>query len=208
VRIVGRVWKHSNTTALTTPRRDNTFPGNTLAADGSFWHAQTRSAPTCRGTLRDARSAFPPSVAASIPRHGLACFLTAPGTAWFTSGKFDLTPTLQLFARRSFYKERDQVGHPADADLGTSFIHSALNKPLANQFSVQRLCGPAGRFPDTGNHYAIRIRRSASRRRVLFIPRRMSKITGGATPDLLVRWRAALIGNRDLNRHVEGDARW
>ena len=185
-----------NENALNDTTSGNTFPGNIAAADGSFG-TRNPSAPTCPGPYATLDPLFPPTRCRFDPSPMVSLFPDSTRYGVFTSGKFDLTPTLQLFAEGSFYKnETNVVIQPTP--ISDQFT-IPLNNPLANQFPYNAFVG-GGQVPGypgttTPIPYSTILLTSASP----FYPTAyVQGITGGATPDLLVRWRAALIGNRDL----------
>ena len=101
---------------------------------------------------------------------------------------------MQLFAEASFYKN-EQNTRIQPTPISDQFT-IPLNNPLANQFPYNAFVGgeqlPPGQV--SGIPYSTIILTSASP----FYPTAfVQQQTGGATPDLLIRWRASAVGDRD-----------
>jgi iron complex outermembrane receptor protein len=183
-----------NENALNDTTSGNTFPGNIAAADGSFG-SRNPSAPTCPGPYSQLDPLFPPDRCRFDPSPMVSLFPDATRYGVFTSGKFDITPTMQLFGEASYYRnETNVVIQPTP--ISDQFT-IPLNNPLANQFPYNAFVGGLP-VPGGGTSpipYSTILLTSASP----FYPTAyVQGLTGGATPDLLVRWRANLTGNRDL----------
>jgi iron complex outermembrane receptor protein len=184
-----------NENALNDTTSGNTFPANITAVDGSFG-SRNPSAPGCPGpyAINDPLFAttdfcrFDPSPMVSL-------FPDAERWGVFTSGKFDITPTMQLFGEASYYTRETHVKIQPTPISDQFTIPN--NNPLANQFPYNAFVGGGPLPPGTTSPipYSTILLTSASP----FYPTAyVQGITGGATPDLLVRWRASLIGDRDL----------
>jgi iron complex outermembrane receptor protein len=177
----------------------NTFPANFAPVDGSFG-TRNPGFPTCPGPYAQRSAVFdlvgyqgcrfdPSPLVSLLPdtkRYGV-----------FSNFKFDITPEMQFFAEGSFYRnEQNVVIQPTPiSDIFTI----PLNNPLANQFPYNAFVGGAllPGYPGVTSpipYSTILLTPSSP-----FYPTALVVAnTGGATPDLLVRWRAALTGNRDL----------
>lgn len=161
----------------------NTFPANITAADGSFGSVNP-TAPTCPGPY----SSFIPF------RSTVAC-------------RFDPAPLVQLIPqaeRASIYGAANlRLNNDLEAYLQASFNRNKQNNviqpvPLSDQFNIplnNPLAGQAPYNTFTPFPASTILLTSASP----FYPTAFVQgITGGATPDLLVRYRAAANGNRDI----------
>jgi iron complex outermembrane receptor protein len=184
-----------NENALNDTTSGNTFPANIAAADGSFG-SHNPSAPGCPGpyALNDPLFGstnfcrFEPSPMVSL-------FPDSTKYGVFMSGKYDIQPTMQLFGEASYYRnETNVVIQPTP--ISDQFT-IPLNNPLANQFPYNAFVG-GGQLPP-GQTSPIPYSTILLTPTSPFYPTSyVQGVTGGATPDLLVRWRAAAIGNRDL----------
>jgi iron complex outermembrane receptor protein len=186
-----------NENALNDTTSGNTFPGNIAAADGSFGSRNPSfgTATPCPGPYSTVDPLFPPNRCRFDPSPMVSLFPDSTRYGVFTSGKFDIRPTLQLFAEASFYKnETNVVIQPTP--ISDQFT-IPRNNPLANQFPYNAFVGgqqlPPGQTSPIP--YSTILLTPASP----FYPTAyVQGLTGGPTPNLLIRWRAALIGNRDL----------
>jgi iron complex outermembrane receptor protein len=161
----------------------NTFPGNIAAADGSFG-SRNSSAPTCPGPYATF-DPFRSSVSCRFDPAPLVQLVPASErTSLYGSANFALTPEINAFLELS-YNRNKQNNIIQPVPLSDQFS-IPLNNPLANlapynTFTVfpasTILLTPASPFYPTAY---------------------VQGITGGATPDLLVRYRAAVNGNRDI----------
>jgi iron complex outermembrane receptor protein len=184
-----------NETALNDTTSGNTFPANIAAADGSFG-TRNPSAPTCPGPYAVNDPLFPPTRCRFDPSPLVSLFPDSTKYGAFSSFKFDLNPNLQLFAEASFYRnETNVVIQPTP--ISDQFT-IPLNNPLANQFPYNAFVGGAQLPPGQTSPipYSTILLTSTSP----FYPTAyVQGIPGSSgTPDLLIRWRASLIGNRDL----------
>jgi iron complex outermembrane receptor protein len=186
-----------NENALNDTTSGNTYPANIAAADGSFG-TRNPAAPGCPPPYSNLDDFFFPATRCRFdPSPLVSLFPDSTRYGVFSSFKFDLTPTMQLFAEGSFYKnETNVVIQPTP--ISDQFT-IPLNNPLANQFPYNAFVG-GGLVPGYPGitspiPYSTILLTSASP----FYPTAyVQGITGGATPDLLVRWRANTAGNRDL----------
>lgn len=180
----------------------NTSPANIAPVDGSFG-TRNPSFPDCplpyaiRSPVFDLLGAlgcrFDPSplvtLTPDVERVGL-----------FTAGRLALNRGLELFGEASFAQNRtDVVIQPTP--ISDQFT-MPLNNPLANQFPYNAFVGGAQLAPGqtSGIPYStILLTPSSPYYPTAFVQQQ----TGGATPDLLVRWRAGDIGNRSMTDKSE-----
>ena len=165
----------------------NTFPANIAAVDGSF--AGNPTAPTCPGPY----SSFIPFRSTASCRFDPSPLVSLlPDTeraSVYASASFAIAPDLEAYVQASFNRNKqNNVIQPVP--LSDQF-NIPLNNPLASQApyntftafpSSTILLTPASPFYPTAY---------------------VQSQTGGATPDLLVRYRAALSGNRDITDTAE-----
>jgi iron complex outermembrane recepter protein len=158
----------------------NTFPANIAAADGSFG---TRNPSRPTGCLAPYSTVDPLRSATTACRFDPAPLVTlVPATdrvSLFGAGRLMVNNNLELFA---------------EASVNRNKIRTVIQPvPLSDQFAL----------PDNNplfnvapyNGLATVLLKSTS----AFYPTAyVTGITGGATPDLLVRYRAVTAGNRDL----------
>jgi iron complex outermembrane receptor protein len=168
----------------------NTFPANITAADGTLGSLNP-SFPTCpgpyaiRSPLLGATSCrFDPSpmvtLVPEVERAGI-----------FASGRFRVTADVEAYGEASFARNeaRTRIQPTPISDQFTI----PLNNPLANSFPYNAFTG--GERTVGGLPYSTILLSPSSP----FYPTAfVQSQTGGATPDLLVRWRSSALGNRDL----------
>jgi iron complex outermembrane receptor protein len=174
----------------------NTFPANFVAADGSFG-TRNPSFPTCPGPYATRSPLFdligsrgcrfdPSPLVSLIP--------DAERVGIFTSAKFEVSPRLQLFGEASFSRNEQNV-RIQPTPISDQFT-IPLNNPLANQFPYNAFVGgerlPPGQTSPIP-YSTILLTTANPNYPTAFV----QSLTGGATPDLLVRWRAAALGDRD-----------
>jgi iron complex outermembrane receptor protein len=159
----------------------NTFPANIVAADGSFG-TRNPSFPTCPGPyairspvfdlIGSQGCRFDPS-----PLVGLL-----PETekmSIFAAGKFRITQDAEAYAEFSFARNEQ-----------TTKIQPT---PISDQFALPPNNALFNVAPYNG-FSTIVLKPSSPHYPTAFVQQQ----TGGATPDLLVRWRAAALGDRSL----------
>ena len=173
----------------------NTFPANFVAADGSFG-TRNPSFPACPLPYATVSPLFsPPSQGCRFDPSPLVSLLPdIERFGIFTSGAFDLTPNVQLFGELSYSKnEARTVIQPTP--ISDQFT-MPLNNPLANMFPYNAFVGGVDIRPGvSGIPYSTILLSPTSP----FYPTAfVVSQTGGATPDLLIRWRSGDIGNRDF----------
>jgi iron complex outermembrane receptor protein len=173
----------------------NTFPANVVAVDGSA--GGNPSYPGCPRPYATVSPLFEQLGVQTCrfdPSPILSLFPEAERYGIFGSGRFDLTPNVQLFAEASFYRN-EQNTRIQPTPISDQFT-IPLNNPLAGQFPYSFFVGGAPLPPGevSGIPYSTIVLTSASP----FYPTEfIQQQTGGATPDLLVRWRASAVGDRD-----------
>ncbi|HVG05115.1 MAG TPA: TonB-dependent receptor [Burkholderiaceae bacterium] len=174
----------------------NTFPANFVPVDGSFG-SRNPSFPACPGPYAIRSPLFDQIGSQGCrfdPSPILALFPEAERYGIFTSGRFDLTPNVQLFAEASFYRN-EQNTRIQPTPISDQFT-IPLNNPLAGQYPYSSFVGGAPLPPGevSGIPYSTIVLTSASP----FYPTAfVQQQTGGATPDLLIRWRSSALGDRD-----------
>jgi iron complex outermembrane receptor protein len=161
----------------------NTFPANIAAADGSFG-SRNPTAPACPGPYAEFNSFRSTRACRFDPAPLVQLIPDAERTSLFAAGRIALTPNIEGYLEASYNRNKqnniiqpvpisDQFGIP-------------LNNPLANQAPYNQF-GP-------GPVSAIVLTSSSPYYPTAYV----QSITGGATPDLLVRYRAAVNGNRNI----------
>jgi iron complex outermembrane recepter protein len=162
----------------------NTFPANVAAVDGSFGTVNP-SNPTCPGPYATNKSPFLSLNGCRFDPSPLVQLVPAAERASvFVSGALALSNDVELYAEAS-YNRNKQNNIIQPVPLSDQF-NIPLNHPLAN-------VAPYNQF--TALPSSTIILKSTSP----FYPTALvTGITGGATPDLFVRYRSAVTGNRDI----------
>ncbi|MEO8805520.1 MAG: TonB-dependent receptor [Burkholderiaceae bacterium] len=167
----------------------NTFPANIAAADGSFGSANPTAANGCLAPYSFLDPLFPADRCRFDPSPILALLPETERGNLFAAARFAIGDNFEGFAEASYSRSKirtviqpvplsDQFGLPN-------------NNPLFNQ-------APYNQYTAFGSTTIVLQPSSA------FYPTAyVQGITGGATPDLLVRYRAAVNGNRDLTDIAE-----
>lgn len=177
----------------------NTFPANIFLMPSDFnppfGATRNPTAPACPGPYATLDPFFPPNRCRFDPSPLVTLIPATERYGVFTSARFELTPSAQLFAEASYYRnEQNVVIQPTP--ISDQFT-MPFNNPLANQFPYNGFVG-GDRLPPGQTSpipYSTILLTPASP----FYPTAyIQSITGGSTPDVLVRWRAAEVGNRDL----------
>lgn len=162
----------------------NTFPANVAAADGSFGTINP-SNPTCPGPYATNKSPFLSLNGCRFDPSSLVQLMPAAERAsLFVSGTLAVSNDVELYAEASYNRNKqNNVIQPVP--LSDQF-NIPLNHPLAN-------VAPYNQFTALPSSTIILSSSSP------FYPTALvTGVTGGATPDLLVRYRAAVNGNRDI----------
>ena len=158
----------------------NTFPANIAAADGSFG-TKNPSRPT--GCLAPYSTAADPFLSPNGCRFDPSPMVTlvpaSDRVSLFASGHWLLNNSMEAYAEASFNQNK---------------IHTVIQPvPLSDQFALPSN-NPLYNVSPYNGLATILLQPSSA-----FYPTAyVTGITGGATPDLLVRYRAVLSGNRDL----------
>jgi iron complex outermembrane recepter protein len=158
----------------------NTFPANIAAADGSFG---TRNPSRPTGCLAPYSTVDPLLSTNTACRFDPAPLVTlvprSDRVSLFGSGRLMINNNLELFAEASYNRNK---------------IRTVIQPvPLSDQFALPDN-NPLFSDPAYNGLATITLKPSSA-----FYPTAyVTGITGGATPDLLVRYRAATAGNRDL----------
>jgi iron complex outermembrane receptor protein len=166
----------------------NTFPGNIAPFDpvtGAIGGTRNPGAPGCPAPYAISDPAFFPLTRCRFDPSPLVTLIPASErTSIFATGKFAITNDIQAFAEASYNRNTIQT-----------IIQPV---PLSDQFAIPAnnvLCNQAPyNTVVPGNCVAAIVIRPTSP----FYPTAYAQSQYGATPDLLVRYRSALTGNRDL----------
>src|SRR5690349_8560208 len=177
----------------------NTFPANFAAADGSFG-TRNPSFPTCPGPysnfdpifslpqfqyLRDNVGISGPSRGCRFDPSPLVSLIPKTDQeSLFGNFRMRLTPAVEGYAQASYaHKEQNTVIQPV---------------PLSDQFTIPNtnpLAGQAPYFdPSSGFNFSTFLLTPSSP----YYPSAFLASQGLGTPDLLIRYRSAVTGNRDL----------
>src|SRR6267154_5093618 len=176
--------EHSNDTSS-----GNTFPANFAAADGSFGTRNPNFATGCNGGQYQTLS--PLFVAAGSrgcrfdPSPLVSLLPETEQASIFGTLRYAFASNVEGYGQFS-YSNKEQRTIIQPVPISDKFA-LPLNHPLFNVFpyngsSTFLLQGP-GR-PNASPYYPLT---------------QVQAITGGATPDLLIRYRSAITGNRDIS---------
>jgi iron complex outermembrane receptor protein len=161
----------------------NTFPGNIAPADGSGGTTNP-SAPGCPGPYAFNDPLFPPTRCRYDPSPSVTLIPASERISLFASGKFAITPDIQAFAEASYNKNK---------------IRTIIQPvPLSDQFNMplqNALCSQAPYNNTVANACVSTFLLTPSSP---YYPTAYATEQYGGTPDLLVRYRSALSGNRDI----------
>ncbi|HUP30704.1 MAG TPA: TonB-dependent receptor, partial [Usitatibacter sp.] len=168
-----------NAGALNDTSSGNTFPANIVLPDGTQLNP---AAPNCAPSV--ASPLFPPTRCRFDPSPLVSLAPEAKRGNLYAAGRFALTPSWELFAEASYAKtEQTTVIQPVP--LSDQFAlppsHPLFNVAPYNGFSTIVLSASSPYYPRA------------------FI----QAATGGATPDVLVRYRSVVTGNRSITDIVE-----
>lgn len=169
----------------------NTFPANIFPTNGAFG-SRNPSVPACPGPYAVLDPMFPANRCRFDPAPLVSLIPEIERMAVFASGKFALNANTELYGEASFTEKSSRVVIQP-TPLSDQFT-LPLNNPLANQFPYN---GFTGGEPTVGGlPYSTILLRPTSP----FYPTTYVRGIIGQTaalPDLLVRWRAGIVGNRD-----------
>ncbi len=161
----------------------NTFPGNIIPADGSGGTLNP-SAPGCPGPFSFNDPLFPPTRCRYDPSPSVTLIPASERISVFASGKFAITPDIQAFAEASYNKNK---------------IRTVIQPvPLSDQFNIplqNALCSQAPYNNTVANACVSTFLLTPSS---IYYPTAFATAQYGGTPDLLVRYRSALTGDRDI----------
>jgi iron complex outermembrane receptor protein len=176
----GRAYNVEHTNDTTS---GNTFPGNIVPADGSGGTTNP-SAPGCPGPYSFNDPLFPPDRCRYDPSPAVTLIPDSERISLFASGRYAITPDIQAFAEASYNKNK---------------IRTVIQPvPLSDQFNIPLqnvLCSQAPYNNTVANACVSTFLLTASSP---YYPTAFANANYGGTPDLLVRYRSALTGNRDI----------
>ena len=176
----GRAYNVEHTNDTTS---GNTFPGNIVPADGSGGTTNP-SAPGCPGPYSFNDPLFPPDRCRYDPSPAVMLIPDSERISLFASGRYAITPDIQAFAEASYNKNK---------------IRTVIQPvPLSDQFNIPLqnvLCSQAPYNNTVANACVSTFLLTASSP---YYPTAFANANYGGTPDLLVRYRSALTGNRDI----------
>jgi iron complex outermembrane receptor protein len=154
----------------------NAFPANVVAADGTFGSRNPQAgncAPSVTSPL------FPPTVCRFDPSPFVSLLPDTERYGLYLAGRYQLTDDIQLYADATFNHNRQR------------FVIQPV--PISDQF-VLPPSHPLFNVAPYNGAETILLQPSSP-----FYPTALvTAQTGGATPDLLVRYRSTITGNRDL----------
>ncbi len=169
---------HQNSTSS-----GNTFPANIAATDGSFGSRNPTAATGCVAPYSFIDPLFPPDRCRFDPSPILALLPATERAGLFGSARFALGNDFEAFVEASF--NRNKVNTIIQPVPLSDQFNLPNNNPLFN-------VAPYNQYTPLGSTTIV-LRPSSA-----FYPTAyVQGLTGGATPDLLVRYRAAINGNRD-----------
>lgn len=176
--------KGYNAGLLNSTTSGNTFPANIAAADGSFGSRNPTAATGCVAPYSFLDPLYPPDRCRFDPSPILALLPETERASFFAAGRFALTNEIEAFAEASFSRNKTRTiiqPVPLSDQFGLPNNNPLFNLPPYNQYttfgSSTILLQPSSPFYPTAY---------------------VQGLTGGATPNLLVRYRAAVNGNRDI----------
>lgn len=175
-----------NDEALNDTTSGNTFPANILAADGSFGTTNPLAPNNCAPSVTS--PLFPSSRCRYDPAPQVALLPEIQQTSLFASARFALTPELEAYAEASYNRKKTKT------NIQPSPISDQFNIPQSNPLASQAPYN-AGNFA-----FATILLNSTS---PYYPTSYVQGITGGATPDLLVRYRSYPLGPRELTDYSE-----
>jgi iron complex outermembrane receptor protein len=163
----------------------NTFPANIVATDGSFPGSVNPTAATgCVAPYSFLEPGDLPTRCRYDPSSMLALLPATERAGLFVSGRIALSDNVEAFAEASF--NRNTVRTVIQPVPLSDQFNLPNNNPLFNQ-------PPYNQYTPLGSSTIVLKPSSA------FYPTAFVQgLTGGTAPDLLVRYRAAVNGNRDI----------
>lgn len=164
----------------------NTFPANIAALDGSFGARNPTAATGCVAPYSFIDPNFPPNRCRFDPAGLVTLLPKTDRISLVAIGKFAITNEIEGFVEASINqnKQRTVIQPVPISDQFTI----PPNNPLANQ-------APYNDTSITAKPSSTIIMSPSS---PYYPTAYVQSLTGGATPDLLIRYRAGVNGNRDL----------
>ena len=156
----------------------NTFPANISARDGSFGTRNPMAPNNCSPSLLDPN--FPSTRCRFDPAPFLMLLPDIEQYQLYGSGRFQVTPNVQLYGEAMYSHQRQH--------------YTLQPSPVSQQFSIPDQSPVANLDPRNPGTASIVLRPSSPYYPTSYV----QGITGGATPDLDVFWRAFAIGSRDF----------
>ncbi len=161
----------------------NTFPANIVLLDGTGRQANP-AAPTCPPPYSNLSPLFPPTRCRFDPSPLVTLIPDSERASFFLSGKLAITNSLELFAEASYNRnEQRTIIQPV---------------PISDQFALPPNHPLFGVAPYNG--FSTIVMTPAS---PFYPTATVTGLTGGATPDILVRWRDNINGDRDFTNIAE-----
>ncbi|MEP6738747.1 MAG: TonB-dependent receptor [Caldimonas sp.] len=156
----------------------NTFPANIAAVDGTFAGNPTAAA-GCVAPYSVVDPFKAPGACRFDPASILDLVPASERTSLFASGRFAITPDIQAYAEASYNQNK---------------IRTVIQPvPISDQFALPPTNPLFNVAPYNG--FSTIILQSTS---IYYPTAYVQSLSGGPTPDLLVRYRAQGAGNRDL----------
>jgi iron complex outermembrane recepter protein len=172
-----RGFASSGINAINDVTSGNTFPGNIVAADGSFGTRNPEAPGNCAPSVLDPN--FPPTRCRFDTSRYVTLLPPAERYNLFSSTHFRLTDSVELYADLSYNHNKQTFTIQPD--------------PISDQFAIPASDPISSIAPYNG--FATILLQPTSP----YYPTAYVKgITGGATPNLLVRYRSFLTGLRQL----------
>lgn len=188
--LFGRDRKYANTAineeALNDTTSGNTFPANILAADGSFGARNPLAPNNCAPSVTS--PLFPSTRCRYDPAGQVPLLPEIQQTSLFGSARFALTPNLEAYAEASYNRKKTKT------NIQPSPISDQFNIPQSNPLASQAPY-KAGDFS-----FATILLKPTSQ---YYPTSYVQGVTGGATPDLLVRYRSYPLGPREFTDYSE-----
>lgn len=165
----------------------NTFPANIAAVDGSFGSRNPTASTNCRSPYSfkpPADLGYNPQVCRFDPASMVSLLPEIERASLFASAKFALSPNLEAFVEASYNRNKQRtVIQPV---------------PISDQFTI-----PSNNVLANTAPYNLYTTKPSST--IILTPSSayyptdyVKVLTGGATPDLFVRYRAGVNGDRDF----------
>jgi iron complex outermembrane receptor protein len=171
----------------------NTFPANIVLLDATGAPTALEgnpSAPACPPPYATLSPLFPPTVCRFDPSPLVTLIPESERASFFVAGKLAITNNLELFAEASYNRnEQRTIIQPVPI---SDQIPLPPNHPLFNTFPYN--------IPGPGTGFSTILMTPAS---PFYPTATVTALSGGATPDILVRWRDNINGERDFTNIAE-----